>query len=135
MRTKQVFSSFSVDDIPRAKQFYGEILGLDVKEEREMGLALQFDSGGSHFIYPKEDHRPASFTVLNFLVDDLGKAMEELKGKGIKFERYDGFTVPQDDQGVLRGSQVGMGPDIAWFKDPAGNVLSVLQERTIEEGR
>lgn len=135
MKTKHVFSSFSVDDIQRAKQFYGEVLGLDVREEGGMGLALQFDNGGSHFIYPKDDHRPAGFTVLNFSVHDVGEAVDALKNKGIKFERYDTLPAPQDEKGVLRGKEVGMGPDIAWFKDPAGNVLSILQERTGEGGR
>lgn len=123
------FSSFSVDDLSKAKAFYDETLGVDVREEDGMGLALQLEGGGSAFIYPKEDHQPATFTVLNFKVADIGSAVAELKSRGVRFEHYDlGNGEVTDEKGILRGKAAGMGPDIAWFKDPARNVLSVLEE-------
>ena len=118
----KAFSGFSVDDIPAAKKFYGETLGLNVTEEHGM-LELHIPTGAVVLAYPKENHTPAEFTILNFPVDDIDKAVDELTGRGVQFERYDGFD--QDEKGVSRDE----GPDIAWFKDPAGNVLSVLQER------
>ena len=121
-KDSKAFSGFSVDDIPRAKQFYGETLGLNVSEE-PAGLGLQLGGGGVVFIYPKEDHAPATFTVLNFPVDDVEKAVDELTQKGVRFERYEG-ELQTDENGIFRGE----GPTIAWFKDPAGNVLSVLEE-------
>jgi len=111
------FSSFSVDDLTAAKRFYGDTLGLTIDEQPE-GLGLQFPNGGRVFLYPKEDHVPATFTVLNFPVDDIEEAVEKLAGAGVTFERYP----DTDGKGINRG----MGPDIAWFKDPAGNFLSVL---------
>jgi predicted enzyme related to lactoylglutathione lyase len=123
----KAFSGFSVDDLAKAKAFYGETLGVQMKEEKGMGLNLQLE-GTSVFIYPKDDHQPATYTVLNFIVDDIDQAVEELAGKGIKFEQYNSDQIPQDEKGICRGIKVGMGPDIAWFKDPAGNILSVLQE-------
>ena len=112
------FSSFSVNDLAAAKQFYGDTLGLKIDEQPE-GLGLQLANGGRVFLYPKEDHVPATFTVLNFPVDDIERAVEELAGSGVTFERYP----DTDEKGINRG----MGPDIAWFKDPAGNFLSVLK--------
>jgi catechol 2,3-dioxygenase-like lactoylglutathione lyase family enzyme len=120
LKDAKAFSGFSVDDIPRAKQFYGETLGLNVSEE-PAGLGLQLAGGGVVFIYPKEDHVPATFTVLNFPVDDVERAVDELTQKGVRFERYEG-ELQTDEKGIFRGE----GPTIAWFKDPAGNVLSVL---------
>ena len=112
------FSGFSVDDLAAAKKFYGETLGVEVEEQPE-GLQLKLAGGGRVFIYPKEDHVPATYTILNFPVDDLDKAVDQLAGKGVSFESY-----PEtDDKGINRGN----GPDIAWFKDPAGNFLSVLK--------
>lgn len=111
------FSSFSVDDLAAAKRFYGDTLGLKIDEQPE-GLGLQLPTGGRVFLYPKEDHVPATFTVLNFPVDDIEKAVDELAGAGVTFERY-----PDTD---AKGINRGMGPNIAWFKDPAGNFLSVL---------
>jgi len=114
------FSGFSVDDLPRAKEFYAETLGLEVVEE-PAGLGLQLAGGGRVFVYPKgPDHVPATFTVLNFPVDDIEKAVDELAKRGITFERYP----DTDEKGINRGDQ---GPAIAWFKDPAGNFLSVLK--------
>jgi len=117
----KAFSGFSVDDIPKAKQFYGETLGLRVSEEYGM-LTLHLAGDRDTMIYPKEDHTPATFTILNFPVDDIDKAVDELAARGVRFERYDGAE--QDDKGIHRGG----GPLIAWFKDPAGNILSVLQQ-------
>jgi catechol 2,3-dioxygenase-like lactoylglutathione lyase family enzyme len=114
------FSSFSVRDIPEAKEFYGQTLGLDVVEESEGTLALQLGGGGRVLVYPKEDHTPATFTVLNFPVDNIEGAVDALGERGIKFESYPGT----DEKGIHRGE----GPLIAWFKDPAGNFLSVLEE-------
>lgn len=117
----EAFSSFSVDDIPRAKQFYGETLGLDVSE---MSEGLELHTGGSTvFLYPKPNHSPASFTVLNFPVDDIEEAVEELKSLGVRLEQYNLPDLKTDEKGIARGP----GPQIAWFKDPAGNILSVLQ--------
>jgi catechol 2,3-dioxygenase-like lactoylglutathione lyase family enzyme len=117
------FSGFSVDDLDRAKQFYGETLGLTVTEN-PAGLELQLASGGRVFVYPKGDeHTPASFTILNFPVENIEQAVDDLVAAGVQFERYEG--APQDDRGIARG---GGGPNIAWFKDPAGNILSVLED-------
>jgi catechol 2,3-dioxygenase-like lactoylglutathione lyase family enzyme len=121
----QAFSGFSVKDIPQAKEFYEGTLGLDVTEQNGM-LQLSLGGGGSVIVYPKDNHEPATFTILNFPVDDIDKAVDELKSRGVDFERYEGFE--HDDRGIWRGIAAGEGPDIAWFKDPAGNILSVLQE-------
>jgi predicted enzyme related to lactoylglutathione lyase len=118
----ETFSSFSVNDIQRAKQFYGQTLGLDVSETKE-GLELH-TGGNTVFLYPKPNHAPASFTVLNFAVDDIEEAVAELKALGIRLEQYDLPDVKTDKDGICRGPE---GPQIAWFKDPAGNILSVLQ--------
>ncbi|MFB0630967.1 VOC family protein [Streptomyces sp. AB3(2024)] len=116
----RAFSGFAVDDIQRAKEFYGETLGLRVTEEHGL-LTLHIAGGAEILVYPKDDHAPAGFTVLNFPVEDIDAAVDELTGRGIRFERYPGFE--QDEKGVVRQG----GPLIAWFTDPAGNVLSVLQ--------
>ena len=121
----EAFSSFSVNDLKKAKEFYEETLGVDV-EEQEEGLKLEF-KGGSVFIYPKDDHKPATFTVLNFPVDDIDAAVDKLTKAGIKFESYGG-EIKTDKKGIFRGPENGNGPNIAWFKDPAGNVLSVIEE-------
>jgi len=125
---KSAFSGFSVKDIKKAKSFYAETLGVKVDED-EMGLTLHLPGGATVFAYPKNDHEPATYTVLNFVVDDIEEAMNELKEKGVTFEHYNNPEMPQDEKGVLRGIKAGMGPDIAWFKDPSGNVSSVLQEQ------
>jgi len=117
----KAFSGFSVDDIPKARQFYGETLGLRVSEDNGL-LTLHIAGDRNTLIYPKEDHTPATFTILNFPVDDVDKAVDELTARGVRFERYEGFD--QDEKGVFRGG----GPLIAWFKDPAGNILSVIQQ-------
>lgn len=116
----KAFSSFAVDDVPRAKQFYGETLGLDVTDEMG-GLALHLTGGGEVFVYPKPDHTPASFTVLNFPVEDVEAVVDRLTAAGVRFEQYEG-DLATDEKGIYRGD----GPTIAWFADPAGNILSVL---------
>ncbi|MFG3713583.1 VOC family protein [Micromonospora sp. NPDC047730] len=120
----KAMSSFAVDDIDRAQRFYSDTLGLRVSRDDAMGGLLTLHVAGDRdiLVYPKEDHTPATYTVLNFPVDDIDRAVDELTGRGVRFERYPGM--PQDDKGVMRGQ----GPSIAWFTDPAGNILSVLQE-------
>lgn len=120
-RDSHAYSGFSVNDIPKAKAFYGETLGLEVTEENGM-LTLHMATGGRVLIYPKDDHEPATFTILNFPVDNIDAAVDKLTGQGIAFERYPDSG--QDERGINRQ----WGPPIAWFKDPAGNILSVLQE-------
>ncbi len=118
----QAFSGFSVDDIPRAKSFYAETLGLDVTDEGD-AFVLHLAGGGNVLVYPKGDaHEPASFTVLNFEVEDIERAVDGLTERGVEFERYEGTEIETDEKGIFRGE----GPLIAWFKDPAGNVLSVI---------
>ncbi|MDG4822741.1 VOC family protein [Asanoa sp. WMMD1127] len=116
------FSGFSVDDIPAAKRFYGETLGLPVSELNGM-LMIDIGAGAEVLVYPKANHQPATFTILNFPVADIDSAVDDLASRGIRFERYEGM--PHDEKGIVRGD----GPDIAWFTDPAGNVLSVLSDR------
>lgn len=122
-----VFSSFSTDNLDAAEAFYGQTLGLPVKQD-EMGLHVTLQTGTEVFIYPKEHHEPASFTVLNFVVEDLDKAVDELNQAGVKTKLYaDGEIeggMDTDEKGIMRGGE--QGPDIAWFKDPAGNVLGVF---------
>jgi predicted enzyme related to lactoylglutathione lyase len=123
-REAKCFSSFSVNDLQKAKQFYGQTLGLDVSETAE-GLELHLDNN-TVFLYPKPTHTPASFTVLNFAVDDINAAVDELNGAGVSFEHYNLPDIKTDERGIARGPH---GPTIAWFKDPAGNILSVLEEK------
>ena len=118
------FSSFSVNDLQKAKQFYGETLGLDVAETPE-GLELHLAGGKNVFLYPKPNHTPASFTVLNFSVKNIESAVDELGDLGVRLEHYDLPDLKTDDRGIMRGP----GPKIAWFKDPFGNILSVLEGR------
>ncbi len=125
-RDAKAFSSFSVNDLKKAKEFYRETLGLEVSEMPE-GLALNIAGGGSVFIYPKGNHEPATFTVLNFPVKNIDDAVERLKGLGIRFESFEG-EMKTDEKGIFRGASRGEGPNIAWFKDPAGNFLSVIEE-------
>ncbi len=120
------FSGFSVNDLAEAKKFYTEILKIKVVET-PMGLQLPFAAENVVYVYHKPDHTPASFTILNFKVDNIDEAVSELQSQGVVFERYDGFQ--QDEKGIARGIAANRGPDIAWFKDPAGNILSVLQEK------
>ena len=120
----KAFSGFSVDDLQKAKAFYGEVLGLEVTEV-DMGLLeLHIEGGNSIMIYPKPNHVPATFTILNFPVSDVEKAVDELTQRGVQFEQYEG-EIKTDEKGICRSDE---GPTIAWFKDPAGNILSVLEE-------
>ncbi|SCG70609.1 VOC family protein [Micromonospora coxensis] len=123
-RDTKAFSGFSVDDTDRAQQFYAETLGLRVSRDDAMGGMLTLHLAGDRpvLVYPKADHVPATYTVLNFPVEDVERAVDELTARGVRFTRYEGM--PQDDKGIMRGN----GPDIAWFTDPAGNVLSVLAQ-------
>ena len=123
-KPKTAFSGFSVNDLAKAKAFYTQTLGLQVVEEG-VGLRLHLPGGGTAFAYPKDDHQPATFTLLDFVVDDIDEAVDELKSRGVSFDRYEGMS--QDEKGILRGISQNRGPDIAWFKDPAGNFLAVLQ--------
>jgi predicted enzyme related to lactoylglutathione lyase len=118
----KAFSGFSINDMQNAKEFYGEILGIEVTEEMMGILTLHIEGGNKIIIYPKPNHEPATFTILNFPVDDVEKTVDELITKGIIFEQYDFGQMKTDPKGIMRG----MGPTIAWFKDPAGNILSVL---------
>jgi catechol 2,3-dioxygenase-like lactoylglutathione lyase family enzyme len=118
----RAFSGFSVDDVAHAKQFYGETLGLKVTEEHGL-LTLHIAGDRPTLIYPRPGHEPAAYTILNFPVDDIDAAVDALAARGVEFERYEGME--QDERGVMREG----GPYIAWFRDPAGNILSVLQER------
>lgn len=120
------FSGFSVDDLDKARQFYGETLGLPI-EVNEQGVVLNLAGGGKVFLYAKPNHEPAAFTVLNFPVENIDQTVADLKAKGVQFEHYEG-QIQTDEHDIARGKAVGMGPDIAWFKDPAGNILSVLQK-------
>ena len=123
LKESKAFSGFSVDDTQSAKQFYGDVLGLKVSESHGI-LSLELGSNATVIIYPKPNHEPASFTVLNFPVDNLEKTVDDLTERGVKFENYEG-EIKTDEKGIHRGE----GPDIAWFKDPAGNILSVLHEK------
>jgi catechol 2,3-dioxygenase-like lactoylglutathione lyase family enzyme len=116
----KAYSGFSVDDVEKARKFYGETLGLETSTEHGM-LELRLGGGAAVLVYPKPNHVPATFTVLNFPVDDIREVVDELTRVGVRFERYEEFE--QDEKGIARNG----GPDIAWFKDPAGNILSVHQ--------
>ena len=123
LKNSKAFSGFAVGDLRAAHDFYGETLGLDVSVLEE-DLLLALDVGGDRdvLIYHKPDHAPANFTILNFPVEDVEATVDDLAARGVRFERYDGFE--QDEKGIARGP----GPKIAWFTDPAGNVLSVLEQ-------
>lgn len=122
---KSAFSGFSVDDLAKAMEFYSSTLGLTVDRDG-VGARIHLPGGGTVFFYPKPDHQPASFTILNFEVDDIDAAIDDLATRGVECEHYE--DIPGiDAKGVLRGRSQNRGPDIAWFLDPAGNVLSVIQ--------
>src|SRR6266487_681235 len=124
-KPKTAFSGFSVNDLAKAKAFYTQTLGLQVVEEG-VGLRIHLPGGGTAFAYPKNDHQPATFTILNFRVDDIDQAVAELSQRGVQFEQYP--QIPHmDEKRIMRGRAHNMGPDIAWFADPAGNILAVLQ--------
>ncbi|MEX2553432.1 MAG: VOC family protein [Actinomycetota bacterium] len=125
LKDTKAFSGFSVNDIERAKEFYGGTLGLDVSEANGM-LSLKLGSGATVFIYPKANHEPATFTILNFPVADVDRCVDVLSSRGVSFEQYDFPEMKTDEKGIMRGQ--GRGPDIAWFQDPAGNIISVLKD-------
>ena len=118
----KAFSGFAAPDIAKVKEFYAKTLGLRVTEEHGL-LTLHLAGGNSVLIYPKPDYVPTTFTVLNFPVDDVDLAVDELSNRGVRFEKYEGPEIKTDEKGIMRGN----GPTIAWFKDPAGNILSVLK--------
>ena len=120
------FSGLSVDDIRAARSFYADTRGLTVTELDDWMIELQLAGGGRVLVYEKRGHAPATFTVLNFTVDDIDAAVDGLAARGVEFERYEGFD--HDGKGIVRGMAVGRGPDIAWFTDPAGNILAVLTQ-------
>ncbi|HCJ33461.1 MAG TPA: glyoxalase [Ktedonobacter sp.] len=124
-KPKSAFSGFSVNDLAKAKAFYAETLGLQVDDEG-VGMRLHLPDGGTVFAYPKDDHQPATYTILNFVVENIDEAVDELTNRGVQFEHYEEGP-KTDGKGILRGRALQMGPDIAWFKDPAGNTLAVLQ--------
>lgn len=122
-KVTKAFSTFSVNDLRKAKDFYGKTLGLDVAENPE-GIELRIPGGNNIFVYPKSDHVPATFTVLNFPVNNVDESVDDLTKRGVQFEHYEG-ELKTDQKGIFRGK----GPTIAWFKDPAGNILSVINEK------
>ena len=122
LENSKAFSGFAAPDPRKVKEFYKETLGLKVTEEHGL-LTLHLAGGNNVLIYPKSNHVPATFTVLNFPVDDVDLAVDELSRRGVRFEKYDGPEIKTDEKGIMRGN----GPTIAWFKDPAGNILSVLE--------
>src|SRR5215207_1749927 len=124
-KDSNAFSGFAVKDLAAAKSFYGDTLGLDARDGPMGSLELHLAGGQSIFVYPKDDHEPATYTILNFPVDDIDTAVDRLTGAGVTMERYDGPDFNQDAKGISRGN----GPNIAWFKDPSGNILSVLEDR------
>jgi catechol 2,3-dioxygenase-like lactoylglutathione lyase family enzyme len=123
LNTKKAFSSFSVNDIPKAKEFYGKTLGLDLSSGPEGTLVVPLSGDTKALMYPKPNHEPATFTVLNFPVESVEKAVEELSRRGVRFEVSNEPSLKTDARGISRGN----GPTIAWFKDPAGNILSVVE--------
>lgn len=126
MEVKDIFSGFSVKSLDEAEVFYAQTLGLKTTRD-DMGLQITLPHGGAVFVYEKPDHIPAAYTMLNVVVPSIDDAIKQLQAKGVQFERYDTLPAPQDELGVLRGKAAGMGPDIAWFKDPSDNILGVLE--------
>ena len=119
-KNTKAFSGFAVDDVDKAREFYADTLGIEVSEENGL-LTLHIADDRPTLVYPLPNHTPAEYTILNFPVDDIDQAVDDLTARGVQFERYEGFD--QDERGIMRGA----GPPIAWFKDPAGNVLSVIK--------
>jgi catechol 2,3-dioxygenase-like lactoylglutathione lyase family enzyme len=122
LKDTKAFSGFSVNDVQKAKEFYGQTLGLDVSESHGL-LELHIAGGTNILMYPKENHTPATFTILNFPVDNIEQTVDDLARRGVHFESYNEGDLVTDEKGIFRGG----GPKIAWFKDPAGNILSVLE--------
>jgi predicted enzyme related to lactoylglutathione lyase len=128
LENSKAFNGFAVDDVDKAKEFYGEKLGLKVTALNDDEELMELTTGGDQptLFYRKPDVKPANNTILNFPVDDIDEAVDELVANGVEIEKYDGMD--QDEKGIMRGIAANEGPDIAWFKDPAGNILSVLKE-------
>ena len=128
LENSKAFGGFAVDDLAAAERFYGETLGLntEILDQANGLMSLHLAGDRDTTVYRKPDHSPANYTILNFPVDDIDSVVDRLAAHGVEFERYDGFD--QDDKGIMRGISQNRGPDIVWFKDPAGNILSVLQE-------
>lgn len=122
----KAYSGFAVDDLDKARGFYGETLGLKTSDLNEHLMSLDLAGDRATLVYAKPDLKPANYTILNFPVDNIDAAVDELTARGVSIERYEGFD--QDEKGIARGIAAGEGPDIVWFKDPAGNILSALQE-------
>jgi len=124
------FSGFSVNDLEKARKFYTDVLGLTVTEEKGMGLQIHMPNAqATVFVYDKPNHIPASYTVLNLVVENIDEAVDSLSTNGVVFEQYHMKEMPQDEKGILRGLSAGMGPNIAWFTDPSGNIFSLLQDK------
>jgi catechol 2,3-dioxygenase-like lactoylglutathione lyase family enzyme len=128
LKAQAVFAGISVDDLAAAKEFYTKNLGLKLADDK-MGLNFELPGGGGLFVYDKPDHQPATYTCLNFVVGNIDEAVDQLTSAGVKMERYDNMPFEQDEKGIARGLAAGQGPDIAWFKDPAGNIFSILQDK------
>ncbi len=127
LKHSKAFSGFSVNDLQRAKEFYSKTLGLTVTDNPMGLIELQIEGSNNIIVYPKPDHTPATFTILNFPVDNIDKAVDELISLGVEFEQYGG-NIQTDEKGICRSEQ---GPNIAWFKDPAGNILSVIEQKEL----
>jgi catechol 2,3-dioxygenase-like lactoylglutathione lyase family enzyme len=130
LEDSKAYSGFAVDHLKKAQEFYGDTLGLKTEVIDQQNGLMTLDLAGDRptLVYQQEGSTPASYTILNFPVDDIDETVDELAKRGVSFERYEGFPFEQDEKGIARGLAAGQGPDIAWFKDPAGNILSVLQE-------
>ena len=127
LKFDQAFSTYSINDVEAAKSFYADKLGIEVVDQKEGGISLKL-GGQNVYLYPKDDHQPASFTVLNIPTDDIDRAVDELRSRGITFESYGG-DIATDDKGIFRGADKAQGPNLAWFKDPAGNIISVIEQK------
>jgi catechol 2,3-dioxygenase-like lactoylglutathione lyase family enzyme len=127
-KAQAAFAGISVNDLAAAKEFYTKTLGLQLADDK-MGLQFELPGGGGLFVYDKPDHQPATYTCLNFVVANIDEAVDGLTAAGVKFEHYDNMPAQSDEKGIMRGLAAGQGPDIAWFKDPAGNIISVLQDK------
>ena len=128
-KNTKAFSSFSVNNLQKAKEFYSKTLGINVSDNPMGLIELHIAGSNNIMVYPKPNHEPATFTVLNFPVDDIDKTVDELTTKGVVFEQYDFAELKTDEKGISRGDGGERGPSIAWFKDPAGNILSVVEEK------
>ena len=128
LATSKAFSSFSVNDLPKAKKFYEDILGLETKDDPMGVMEVHLEGGKFIMVSPKPNHEPATYTVLNFLVPDIDKTVDGLIAKGVVFEQYHNEYMQTDEKGIVRGGGE-KGPNIAWFKDPAGNIFGVIEEK------